>query len=253
MKSFRSHGFEWPPNIYQFLITSDLITSTILCTLTQLINSSASFTAIYSILFYFSLSGTIYYWVRASLSNPTDPVVLSNRLAIQYGYAFDSSRYESMCTICNTSVGDNSKHCGACNRCVDRFDHHCIWLNNCIGRSNYRLFVKLICALLIHEVLIATVSIKLIFDYFNGELPEKFGISSMAVQIFLAAESCGINIFLLNLLVLHIWLYKKGITTYELIKMRNKKKKKVNPVGPTEMVNSKITVPQSPRANIDSY
>jgi hypothetical protein len=244
---YRSHGFECPPNIYQLLITSDLITTTVLCSLTQLPLLSLPTIIVYAIVFYLTLLLTAYLWVKASLTDPTDPVVLSNRAAIVSGLPFDSSRYESMCTICNTSVGDNSKHCGACNRCVDRFDHHCIWLNNCVGRKNYRLFVKLICVLLAHELVIAAVGIKIIFDYFAGEREEGVGGSVVAAQIFLVVQACGIGLFLVNLILLHIWLYRKGMTTYELIKIRNKKKKKGNAVGPTEIVNSKITVPHSPK------
>lgn len=245
---FRSHGFECPPNVYQVLIISDIIVTSIFGSMTHLKDNHLLLVLVYGIFFYISLIFVVYYWVKASNADPTDPVVLANRAALMGNMPFDSSRYESMCTICSTSVGDNSKHCGSCNRCVERFDHHCIWLNNCIGKKNYKFFIKLIISLFIHELTILTASIRLIFLYFSSEgLENYYGLEIMAVEIFLTVQGAALGLFLLNLILLHLWLYKKGLTTYELIKLRSKKKKRIHSIGPTEIVNPKVTVPQSPK------
>lgn len=245
---YRSHGFQFPPNLYQIALAFNIMITSILSPLTFYFRQNLGSIITYTLAFFTSLIILIIYWFKASVSDPTDPVVLANREAFKFNSAFDSARYDSMCTICNTSVGNLSKHCGACNRCVERFDHHCIWLNNCVGRTNYHLFSKLIITLFVHEIIILVVSIKRIFDYFEGELEGIRGISSMAVQIYLAAQSFIISVFLLNLIFLHIWLYKNKMTTYELIKKRSKRKK-IATIGPTENVNSKVSVsnPHSPK------
>ena len=147
---YRSHGFQFPPNIYQFSLAFNILTTSILSPLTFYPGQPLYSTILYSLTFFTSLAILIFYWVKACLSDPTDPVVLANREAIKLNSVFDSSRYDSICTICNTSVGNSSKHCGACNRCVDRFDHHCIWINNCIGRGNYRIFMGMIITAEVH-------------------------------------------------------------------------------------------------------
>lgn len=249
---FRSHGFECPPNIYQVLLALNIFITSVLCPLTFYPGKSIRPIILYTLFYFTSLFILIFYWVKACLSDPTDPVVLANREAMKFGTAFDSSRYDSMCTICCTSVGTNSKHCGACNRCVERFDHHCIWLNNCIGRRNYHLFTKLIVTLFIHEVVILSFSVKGIYDFIQGDSEEIEGVSSMAIQIYLAFQSLLITLFITNLILLHIWLYKNNMTTYELIKRRSKRTKH-SAIGPTEIVNSKISVsnPHSPKDQSD--
>ncbi|VDO20058.1 unnamed protein product [Heligmosomoides polygyrus] len=68
--------------------------------------------------------------------------------------AFDPTRHEHVieggfCNICQIHVKEKTKHCRRCNFCVEVFDHHCIWLNNCIGKKNYRLFVLLLCSIVL--------------------------------------------------------------------------------------------------------
>ena len=246
---YRSHGFEFPPNPYQLILASNTITTSILTPLTFYTNQFLESKIIFSILYFISLFTVLYYWVRAVKSDPTDPVVLQNREAVKLNQQFDTSRYDNICTICNTSVGNDSKHCGSCNRCVQGFDHHCIWLNNCVGRVNYNLFAKLISCLFAHEAIIIVAASTRIADFAYGVVESEGFVHVLAVQIYLIGQGLAIFLFLLNLIILHIWLKKNGMTTYDLIrtKRRMKKGKKVVSVGPTEIVNSKISLPHSPR------
>jgi palmitoyltransferase ZDHHC1/11 len=250
---YRSNGFECPPNIYQVGIGLNMIITSLLCSLTQLISSDSGTNILYGFLFYGSLFLVVLYWAKASISDPTDPVVIANREAILKNLAFDSSRYDSMCTICSTSVGNTSKHCGACNRCVEKFDHHCIWLNNCIGRKNYNLFIKLIVLVTFHEIIILSFSVKIIVNYFAGDEIHTLGANLLGIQIYLVVQSGAIILFLGNLILLHIWLYRKGLTTYELIKIRSKGKRKVHTVLNSEPSNSRNGgIESSKRSNIDN-
>ena len=244
-KNYRSRGFEWPPNIYQGMIFAEICLTTILCSLTQLLSSKSSMIE-YAALFYTSWVILVIYWIKASISDPTDPVVLANRAAILHGFAFESSRYDSMCTICSTSVGNDSKHCGSCNRCVEKFDHHCIWLNNCVGQSNYHLFIKLVIFLFIHEMIILVWSVMLIYEYFVNKNNDG-GLGNVGIQIFLLAQSVIVDLYLLNLILLHVWLYTKGMTTYEMIKLKKRSKKRVHSLSLPEVGASKLSSSISPK------
>jgi hypothetical protein len=140
-----------------------------------------------------------------------------------------------LCTICNTSVASSSKHCGQCNRCVSSFDHHCKWLNNCIGGRNYRLFIKLIVSLLVTYMILSGFSVYSIYLYFNRHeeyldyIDESYsyrkGLPFLMISFFLAISSCVIVMAVGNLIGLHVYLSRRGLTTYEYIVEKRRKLK----------------------------
>ena len=83
----------------------------------------------------------------ATYRDPTDPVVVLERVWNQQGVEFDSALYDKIWTLWNTHVSEKSKHWGKCDRWTLHFDHHWKWLNNCIGEVNYNLFIILIIGL----------------------------------------------------------------------------------------------------------
>jgi hypothetical protein len=93
------------------------------------------------------------------------------------------------------------------------------------------------------------VSFTRIADYIDGKAGKGGFLHFLAVQIYLVGQGIAIFLFLLNLIILHIWLRRHGMTTYDLIRNKRKKQKgkKVGSIGPTEIVNSKISVLHSPR------
>ena len=96
-------------------------------------------------LLYFGLTiGTVYFCIKATTADPSDPTIKMQKEIEARGEVFDSKDYDFECEICDTAVLDTTKHCGACNRCTNGFDHHCRWLNNCVGSANYMQFFKLI-------------------------------------------------------------------------------------------------------------
>ena len=157
-----------------------------------------------------------------TLSDPTDLAVYAHRKAQKSGVFFDASSYPVICSICQTSVHSGAKHCRFCNRCVDGFDHHCKWLNNCIGSSNYRLFLLLICILLVSELMIS-VSILLFFlDSGEKQCQEYAGWDCQPLAILLVVVALLIAVLvtlaMTSLVMLHVWLRKcKKMTTYEYI------------------------------------
>lgn len=241
---FRSKGFEWPPNKYQVLIVLNVTATAILCPLTTYPISTKAEQVVFSLTFFSTLGLILYNWIRASDADPTDPVVIANRIAIRDNIPFESSRYDNMCTVCNTSVGVDSKHCGNCNRCVQHFDHHCIWLNNCVGYNNYNFFIKVIIFLLIHETIIIIFIGQHLHSYQENRKINHMNINTLGISIYLIIQAVFLIIFLINLLILHIYLYSKGITTYEFIKSRKNKNSRVK--VSLDAGSTKVTVPESP-------
>ena len=152
---------------------------------------------------------------------------------------FDQSLYSAMCSLCDCCVDSTSKHCGRCNRCVAGFDHHCKWLNNCVGKSNYRLFVGLLLALEVLASLQLLIGVYLVQMYIKhraqfDDLLENSGTScngtSVVVTITVAtALSLCIVLAVLKLLMLHVYLRCKGLTTYEhIVAKRQRKKRQVS-------------------------
>ncbi|VDL78716.1 unnamed protein product [Nippostrongylus brasiliensis] len=130
---------------------------------------------------------------------------------------------------------EKTKHCRQCNFCVEVFDHHCIWLNNCIGKKNYRLFVVLLLSIVI---LAGGASIfglaQVVFWVSEPSLLQHHTemILHMAVPTwaFLSASfisfasHLAITSTTAHLLLFHVKLWKRGITTYRFILDQRQKK-----------------------------
>ncbi len=145
-------------------------------------------------------------------------------------YILEISKNFDFCIICCSSVNIHSKHCRICNKCVDKFDHHCNWLNNCIGKENYLFFIILlwICFLtLSYNIAIYSYAI---FIYLNrNELYKNitiensyfFNVFSLDVCFALTLINILINVVviinIIYLILVHIWLRCRGLTTYEYI------------------------------------
>ena len=77
---------------------------------------------------YFSM---IYATYKVTVSDPTDPTVAYHRHKRQVSHATEKTDEQLMktaelfCSICETQVINNTKHCSICNRCCYEFDHHC--------------------------------------------------------------------------------------------------------------------------------
>lgn len=127
-----------------------------------------------------------------------------------------------MCSLCGTFVSASSKHCGRCNRCVAHFDHHCKWLNNCIGDSNYFLFICTIVATGLFEAVEIAFDVIAFCYWENDDMETKFPLVLVHLILSILAE---IGIF--QLILMHIYLRCRHMTTYEFLLSRRLHKAKV--------------------------
>ncbi|CAD8124518.1 unnamed protein product [Paramecium sonneborni] len=149
------------------------------------------------------------FWFITTRIDPTD-----HEIYIQYKLRDKKVKYETKlncyCKVCQAYVNTPSKHCKQCNRCTELFDHHCIWLNNCIGLRNYKYFFILIVLLELYliTVLIISIFVNQIFSYVF-----------MGVTIILIIP-------ITFLVILHIYLKFKNMTTYDYILSKRKSQQK---------------------------
>jgi len=146
------------------------------------------------------------------------------------------------CHYCHRYVRPGSRHCWECNKCVEAFDHHCPWINNCVGSKNYWAFFVLIWSLFF-MVMVGAASAGLLLG--RGVYRDRSGASISGKTSALGAEAADepqrwpiLTTFsavalvngafvppLLVLVVLHVYLCVRGITTYAYIKGLRKRGK----------------------------
>lgn len=138
------------------------------------------------------------------------------------------------CQICKISVESRTKHCRNCNKCIDVFDHHCHWLNTCIGKRNYKSFITTLVSGTCLSCVTAIINLLLVVGLAHPSRPMleamppflvdgRVGLlttSSIAILLLVI-----ITYFLLQLLIFHIQLIKKGKTTYDYILAKKIEKK----------------------------
>jgi palmitoyltransferase len=182
------------------------------------------------------LSGlVVLFTIKTTRCDPTDEVILTQRLAKAKGEAFTPGSLEFECPICDGFVTSRAKHCGMCNRCVSNFDHHCMWLNNCVGEKNYKLFFTLICLVFLNLMMHAATSITVMFHYWYWKTAHVlatqitlFGYNMYIVFTVLLGISTFYNVlavlWIVRLIVYHLKLMRLGLSTFELLEQEKERK-----------------------------
>ncbi|CAH8440555.1 unnamed protein product [Schistosoma turkestanicum] len=165
------------------------------------------------------------------------------------------------CNLCELPISSSrTKHCKSCNKCIADFDHHCKWLNNCIGSRNYIYFAGILIMACLSLSISTSLSLSLAIAYYSDrpygywiqayrEYWQTFSNGSIehldhlimndGVFCILGLRSSGlvffvvvvvgclftfcIDAFLVHLIIFHVYLYIKGMTTYEFIVSQRQK------------------------------
>jgi len=144
------------------------------------------------------------------------------------------------CWVCQTEVHLNSMHCKYCDKCVSNFDHHCMWLNTCIGSENYKTFCYTVIYLVFFSATHALALLLYIILYFtkkcgvkdNSDFSWLVGSSSACSPMVTMIINLVFFVFLLavcsmvfQLLLFHMDLQSKSLTTYQFIIKDNQDKR----------------------------
>lgn len=138
------------------------------------------------------------------------------------------------CYICQAHVRRGAKHCRSCNKCTVAFDHHCRWLSNCVSKTeNYKSFLVFVVATLLCAVGHLAVSVVQVVLYFgegrridDGGTHYPNGLLLAFWFAFIVLALVAIYL-LVDLLLFHIYLIAKGITTYDYIVAQRQRKDSV--------------------------
>ena len=131
-----------------------------------------------------------------------------------------------ICLTCNIARPFRSTHCSDCDNCTLRFDHHCPWIGGCVGKRNYIYFFIFLFLLNIKNIYLMIFSIIHISKTFINTKDEEKKIKSwIALKLLSVIPSLFTIIFIgatmlftTGLIIYHISLIMKNITTKEEIK-----------------------------------
>lgn len=158
---------------------------------------------------------------------------------------------EFECLYCSAYVGDNTKHWRDCNRWVKDFDHHWKWLNNCIGHNNYKYFFTVVALTSLSGYFILGLTISALVEVEKLPYRDLKLLLEIFIYFFLTAKILVTGL-LTTLLVFHIYLWKQGITTFEILKKdkiaaekEKSKKKQISESDDSEIRRNRIISDQS--------
>lgn len=182
------------------------------------------------------------------------------------------------CYLCDVNVGPKVKHCGVCNKCVEGFDHHCKWLNNCVGGRNYWFFFVALCSAALGVILLIVVVLFIFIQHYLNPhslrtapqfedlinnttwlvflplAPIKTSSAGLLTVAFITIMLSLTSLLLLgHLLGFHLYLFYKGISTYDYIKMQRQKDSRNREIetGNPRDLKSNNKMPQNEEGSID--
>ncbi|XP_072515822.1 palmitoyltransferase ZDHHC11 isoform X1 [Salminus brasiliensis] len=208
-----------------------------------------------------------------------DPADYNVRLRKDYSSpmpVFDKKKqphviHNQHCYLCEVDVGSKVKHCSSCNKCISDFDHHCKWLNNCVGGRNYWLFFVAVLSAVFGVLLLVVVILFFFIEHFvnptslrtaaafqgvkeNGTwlaflplAPVQTSSASLLVLAFVTIIIALASLLMLcHLLVFHIYLLCKGMSTYEyVVKQRHLQSSRDQGGGATQPTQSSAVAAQN--------
>ncbi|XP_077630844.1 palmitoyltransferase ZDHHC11-like isoform X3 [Crocuta crocuta] len=172
------------------------------------------------------------------------------------------------CHLCQVTVNKKAKHCSYCNKCVSNFDHHCKWLNNCVGSRNYWYFFSSLVSASISLLCLITILLFIFIQFFINPAqlrthPHYKNISDantwllflplfpvktktlgvLGIGLFVLLLSIFSLVMLGHLLIFHVYLMSKKLSTYEFLTQGHSQKTPKVSAGP-EPLFIKVKMPQ---------
>ncbi|TEA41528.1 hypothetical protein DBR06_SOUSAS28010016, partial [Sousa chinensis] len=210
-----------------------------------------------------------------------DPADANVRLKKNYSRTvptFDRSKHAHViqrqyCYLCEVAVTVKAKHCSTCNKCVSGFDHHCKWLNNCVGSRNYWYFFTSVASAAAGLLCMVATLLYIFTQYFINPAglrtdPHYRSISDQntwllllplfpmrtSSPVFLGIGALTLLLELVSLLLLghllllHLYLRAKKLSTFEYIMQNNKLQRSKPPA-----VKRDVTPPRKGLLQLDNY
>ncbi|KAI8618233.1 DHHC palmitoyltransferase-domain-containing protein [Chytriomyces sp. MP71] len=133
------------------------------------------------------------------------------------------------CYTCQIWRPPRASHCKTCERCVENHDHHCPWTGTCIGKHNYRHFFNFIlstCLLALYVAITTIVLIALVARDLRDEPtkgtrqidPNLLALELKPALPIIVVISGMFGIALAFMVVYHIWIGSRNVTTHEDVK-----------------------------------
>jgi len=229
----RMNGFELPLDRLQLLswvICSWLILSYFLLVLPLQTDVTRIWaTIVYALLL--SIFATLTFYTGGA-----DPVDVTTQRTLQHTPRDIASGELLWCCFCKCKVHKRSKHCGLCNKCVGDFDHHCKWLNNCVGGTNYKNFFRLINSGVLYTGFHFACALSAFIQVLNEaeSTPSTVRAGSFLADVgrtgLLAALGLSLGFsalagtLLLHLVIFHLYLKHKKMSTYDYILLERARK-----------------------------
>ncbi|XP_047454965.1 palmitoyltransferase ZDHHC11 [Mugil cephalus] len=279
----RVNGWSWPPQAFQvvgWLVYSYLtiVSFGIYIPLLPLPWNHVAYTLM-------GISCIVHFFahVAAVTIDPADASVRAKQSYSSPMPRFDRSKqphviHDLHCYLCDVKVGPKVKHCGVCNKCVEDFDHHCKWLNTCVGGRNYRFFFLALCSATTGVFLVIVIVLFIFIQHYLDPLslrtsphfnsiignttwlvflpvaPIKTSSAGLLILAFLTVMlSVACLLLLCHLLGFHLYLFYKGISTYDYVKKQRQKEARNQDIemGNSHDSKSHNKSPQNPENTID--
>ena len=122
-----------------------------------------------------------------------------------------------ICVTCSIARPSRSKHCTRCGRCVATFDHCCSWTGCCISSSNHGVYLLFV--LFASLAAFVWLALLLLFVFLAKDVAP-VGAFSRILFLLISFQPVWMLAFGLVLLVSHVRMISRGITTNEVKKWR---------------------------------